>query len=105
MIMRPAQILEPAGLSISQSPVIVKSGDYTYWSYTPSTNDLVLVVVAFDSNNQEVKRWEVPGYRYTLDIGIDNQNRTVVFYMWQKAPNYPNGSYPVSLTWDELRIN
>ena len=105
MIARPAQILQPAGLAISQANVIVKSGDYTYWSYTPVSNDLVLVVVAFDSNNQEVKRWEVPGYRYAIDIEIDNQNKAVVFYMWQKVGNFPNGSYPVSFTWDQLRID
>ncbi|EJL31542.1 MULTISPECIES: hypothetical protein [Brevibacillus] len=105
MIARPAQILQPAGLAISQANVIVKYGEYTYWSYTPSSNDLVLVVVAFDSNNQEVKRWEVPGYRYTIDIGIDNQNKTVVFYMWQKVGVFENGSYPVSFTWEQLKIN
>jgi len=66
---------------------------------------LKLIVVAFDSNNQEVKRWEVPGYRYAIDIGIDSQNKTVVFYMWQKVGNYPNGSYPVPFDWEQLRID
>lgn len=84
---------------------IVRSGEYTYWPFTTSANDLKLIVVAFDSDNNEVKRWEVPGYRYAISVAIDNQNKKVVFYMYQKVGDYPNGSYPVSFDWDELQID
>ncbi|MFF2529269.1 hypothetical protein ACFVS2_10245 [Brevibacillus sp. NPDC058079] len=105
MVTRPNVIPQVDGLSANLVNQIVRLGEYTYWPYTTSSNDLKLIVVAFDSNNQEVKRWEVPGYRYAIDIGIDNQNKTVVFYMWQRVGNYPTGSYPVTFGWDQLQID
>lgn len=105
MIARPNDVPHVDGLAASMVNEIVRSGEYTYWPFTTSANDLKLIVVAFDSDNNEVKRWEVPGYRYAISVAIDNQNKKVVFYMYQKVGDYPNGSYPVSFDWDELQID
>ncbi|WP_232699892.1 hypothetical protein [Brevibacillus daliensis] len=64
---------------------------------------MILIVVAFDSNNNLVKRWEVPGYRYPKDIEIDTQNKKITFIMEQS--NYGVGSFPVDFDWDELQID
>ena len=83
----------------------MKWGKYTYWPFTTENNDNKLIVVAFDSNNTEVKRWEVPGYRYAIDIEIDNQNQKVTFLMKQMDGVFVDGAYPVTFDWNELKID
>ena len=87
-------------------PKLVKWGKYSYYAFQTVNNDSKLVVVAFDSDNIEVKRWEVLGYRYAKDIEIDEQNQKVNFLMKQKAgEDEASGPFPVSFNWDELRIH
>ncbi|GED71151.1 hypothetical protein BRE01_48530 [Brevibacillus reuszeri] len=90
----------------SHTSKLVRWDQYSYYALTPENNDYYLIVIAFDSDGIEVKRWQKSDYRYAKDIEIDEQNQKITFIM--KQSNYGNendGFYPVSFDWNELRIH
>ena len=81
-------------------------GEYSFYAFSPDNDDYKLVVIAFDSNNREVKSWIIPGYRYAKDIEIDYQNQEVNFLMKQKDDkDEAFGPFPVSFKWGEFQID
>ena len=69
---------------------------HTYWPYDDNNNYLKLIVVAYDSNGVEKKRFHFDGYRYVSAIEVDEENEKVIFTTQGDT---------FSVNWEDLMID
>jgi len=88
----------PSGYKTYSGGTTVKGfilGDYTYWPYDDVNNMSDLIIVAYDSNGVEQRRFSYSG-RYTSSIIIDNINQTVQLTLQSNT---------LTLNWSDLKLN
>ncbi|RKP51451.1 hypothetical protein D7Z26_16810 [Cohnella endophytica] len=59
---------------------IIQWGEYTYRAYSYWTNDLAMVIVAYDSSGNIVQQWRKDGARYLWQITLDATAQTITFW-------------------------
>lgn len=84
----------PAGYRVNYSGYGFVFGDYVYWPFDDEFNGGQFIIVAFNTQGIEVKRFNLSG-RYVTNIVIDDVNRKITF-----QNQYPDNTRD----WSEFEI-